>query len=70
LPWWWRQYAPLKRRSTSTWLHPRRLQNFKSDFSLHNFARTNIFNEFRIEDYFVLKKRGGGINASKNSIGA
>jgi hypothetical protein len=20
-PWWWRQYAPLKRRSTSTWLH-------------------------------------------------
>jgi hypothetical protein len=19
--WWWRQYAPLKRRSTSTWLH-------------------------------------------------
>jgi hypothetical protein len=23
-PWWWRQYAPLKRRPTSTW-HPRRL---------------------------------------------
>jgi hypothetical protein len=21
LPWWWRQYAPLKSRSTSTWLH-------------------------------------------------
>jgi hypothetical protein len=21
LPWWWRQYAPLKRRSTLTWLH-------------------------------------------------
>jgi hypothetical protein len=20
MPWWWRQYAPLKRRSTSTWL--------------------------------------------------
>jgi hypothetical protein len=20
-PWWWRQYTPLKRRSTSTWLH-------------------------------------------------
>jgi hypothetical protein len=20
-PWWWRQYAPLKCRSTSTWLH-------------------------------------------------
>jgi hypothetical protein len=20
-PWWWRQYEPLKRRSTSTWLH-------------------------------------------------
>jgi hypothetical protein len=20
-PWWWRQYAPLKLRSTSTWLH-------------------------------------------------
>jgi hypothetical protein len=20
-PWWWRQYAPLKRGSTSTWLH-------------------------------------------------
>jgi hypothetical protein len=20
-PWWWRQYAPLKRRSTYTWLH-------------------------------------------------
>jgi hypothetical protein len=21
VPWWWRQYAPLKRRSTSTWVH-------------------------------------------------
>jgi hypothetical protein len=21
LPWWWRQYAPLKRWSTSMWLH-------------------------------------------------
>jgi hypothetical protein len=40
--WWWRQYAPLKRRSTSTWLHSaaslktklhtRRRENLKSHF--------------------------------------
>jgi hypothetical protein len=41
-PWWWRQYAPLKRRSTSIWPHGSTSQKTKLRYSLAKFM-SNLF---------------------------
>jgi hypothetical protein len=56
-PWWWRQYAPLKRRSTSTWLHGTASQKTKYfyKFVCYIIIKRKVFRNLRFK--YALKRK-------------